>query len=112
MFANISIQPDICHGQACVKGTRIPVHQIVKILANGDSIDDLIREYPTQSYGCSGVSRLCSVFGRRGNIAIGSCRGNSLNIFVDENFPKRTVHVLRECGNDVLDIRGVDESLS
>ncbi|MCD4768517.1 MAG: DUF433 domain-containing protein, partial [Methanosarcinales archaeon] len=23
----ISINPKICHGQACIKGTRIPVHQ-------------------------------------------------------------------------------------
>ena len=31
----ITIDPNICHGQACVKGTRIPVHQIVRMLANG-----------------------------------------------------------------------------
>jgi hypothetical protein len=27
-FERISIDPTICHGQACVKGTRIPVHQV------------------------------------------------------------------------------------
>lgn len=43
----ITIDPRICHGQACVKGTRIPVHQIVHILANGDSIEDLLEEYPS-----------------------------------------------------------------
>jgi uncharacterized protein (DUF433 family) len=42
----ISINPQICHGQACVKGTRIPVHQIVRMLANGDSVEDLLAEYP------------------------------------------------------------------
>ena len=41
----ISIDPNICHGQACVKGTRIPVHQIVRMLANGDTTEDLLREY-------------------------------------------------------------------
>ena len=30
-----------------IKGTRIPVHQIVRILANGDEIEDLIKEYPS-----------------------------------------------------------------
>lgn len=45
----ISIDPNICHGQACVKGTRIPVHQIVRMLANGDTIDDLLTEYPSLS---------------------------------------------------------------
>ena len=48
-FDRISIDPAICHGQACVKGTRIPVHQIVRMLANGDTIEDLLSEYPALS---------------------------------------------------------------
>jgi uncharacterized protein (DUF433 family) len=47
MNSRISIDPNICHGQACVKGTRIPVHQIVRMLANGDSIEDLLKNYPS-----------------------------------------------------------------
>ena len=47
MHERISINPTICHGQACIKGTRIPVYQIVSMLANGDSIDDLLKAYPT-----------------------------------------------------------------
>jgi uncharacterized protein (DUF433 family) len=43
----ITIDPNICHGQACVKGTRIPVHQIISMLANGDTIDELLTEYPS-----------------------------------------------------------------
>jgi len=46
-FERISIDPTICHGQACVKGTRIPVHQIVRMLANGDTVEDLLAEYPS-----------------------------------------------------------------
>jgi uncharacterized protein (DUF433 family) len=30
-----------------VKGTRIPVHQIVRMLASGDSVEDLLAEYPS-----------------------------------------------------------------
>jgi uncharacterized protein (DUF433 family) len=48
-FDRVSIDPNICHGQACVKGTRIPVHQIVRMLANGDTVDDLLAEYPSLS---------------------------------------------------------------
>ena len=47
MHERISIDPDICHGQACVKGTRIPVHQVVHMLANGDTVEDLLSEYPS-----------------------------------------------------------------
>ncbi len=46
-FDRISIDHAICHGQACIKGTRIPVHQIVRMLANGDTVEDLLAEYPT-----------------------------------------------------------------
>jgi uncharacterized protein (DUF433 family) len=43
----ISIDSKVCHGQACIKGTRIPVHQILRMLANGDTIEDLLQEYPS-----------------------------------------------------------------
>ncbi len=46
MFHRISIDPNICHGQACIKGNRVPVHQIVGMLANGDSIESLLKAYP------------------------------------------------------------------
>lgn len=47
MNDHISIDPTICHGQACIKGTRIPVHQILGMLANGDTIEELLEEYPS-----------------------------------------------------------------
>jgi len=31
MYNRISINPEIYHGQACIKRTRIPVYQIVRI---------------------------------------------------------------------------------
>ena len=47
MYERISINPKICHGQVCVKGTRIPVHQVIGMLANGDTIEKLLKEYPS-----------------------------------------------------------------
>lgn len=53
MFTNmsvnksISINPKICHGQACIRGTRIPVHQIIRMLANGDTVEELLGDYPS-----------------------------------------------------------------
>jgi len=47
MYERITIDPNICHGQACIKGTRIPVHQIIGMLANGDTIEELLQEYPS-----------------------------------------------------------------
>ncbi len=47
MNNHISIDPNVCHGQVCIKGTRIPVHQVVHMLANGDTIEELLEEYPS-----------------------------------------------------------------
>jgi uncharacterized protein (DUF433 family) len=47
MIERISVDPRICHGQACIKGTRIPVYQILHMLANGDTVEELLQEYPS-----------------------------------------------------------------
>jgi uncharacterized protein (DUF433 family) len=47
MYERISIDPKICHGQACVKGTRIPVHQIIRMLASGDKAEEILDDYPS-----------------------------------------------------------------
>ena len=46
MFEKISVNPDVCHGQPCIKGTRIMVWLILAYLANGDSIEDILQAYP------------------------------------------------------------------
>ena len=50
MSDRIAIDPNICHGEACVKGTRIPVHLILRMMANGDSESDLLTEYPSLTH--------------------------------------------------------------
>jgi len=47
MYERISIDPKICHGQACIKGTRIPVHQIIRMLASGDKSAEILEDYPS-----------------------------------------------------------------
>lgn len=43
----ISVDPEICHGQACVRGTRIPVSVILDNLATGLSYEDILHSYPS-----------------------------------------------------------------
>jgi uncharacterized protein (DUF433 family) len=43
----ISVDPSICHGKVCVKGTRIMVSVILDNLAAGESADSILRSYPT-----------------------------------------------------------------
>ena len=43
----ISIDPKVCHGKPCIKGTRIMVWIIVGCLANGDSVEEVLVAYPS-----------------------------------------------------------------
>ena len=38
--------PEICHGQLVFKDTRVPVSTVLTFLAMGDSIQDIIRNWP------------------------------------------------------------------
>jgi uncharacterized protein (DUF433 family) len=43
----IDSNPAVCHGAACVKGTRIPVSVVLDNLAAGLLPDELVRSYPS-----------------------------------------------------------------
>jgi len=43
----ISINPKVCHGRPCVRGTRIMVWLVVQYLANGDSMDEILAAHPS-----------------------------------------------------------------
>jgi uncharacterized protein (DUF433 family) len=43
----ITIDPNICHGKPCIKGTRIIVSVILDNLANGMKEEDILSSYPS-----------------------------------------------------------------
>lgn len=43
----ITVDPAICNGKPTIRGQRITVHTILGFLAAGDSIDDILEQYPT-----------------------------------------------------------------
>lgn len=43
----ISIDPENCHGQPCVKGTRVLVTVVLDALAAGVAPEVIVRHYPT-----------------------------------------------------------------
>lgn len=47
MHERISIDPKICHGKACIKGTRVMVSVVLDNLAAGMSAEEIVASYPT-----------------------------------------------------------------
>ena len=45
----ISVDPDVCHGKACIKGTRVMVTVILDNLAAGLDAGEIVESYPTVS---------------------------------------------------------------
>jgi uncharacterized protein (DUF433 family) len=44
---HIAVEPDICHGQACLIGTRVLVSVVLDNLAAHVSPEEIVRSYPT-----------------------------------------------------------------
>ena len=46
VWEHISVDPNICHGKPCIKGTRLLVSVILGVLAAGTSFDEILEEFP------------------------------------------------------------------
>ena len=46
MPERITIHPDVCNGRPVVRGTRIAVQTVLEFLGAGDSVEDVLEEYP------------------------------------------------------------------
>ena len=42
----ISVEPAVCHGRPCIRGTRIFISVILDNLAAGGSADEILESYP------------------------------------------------------------------
>jgi uncharacterized protein (DUF433 family) len=46
LLKRITIEPDKCGGQPCIRGMRIRVKDIMELLAAGATIEEILRDYP------------------------------------------------------------------
>jgi len=44
---HITVDPDICHGKPCIKGTRVMVSVILDNLAAGQTTEEITQSYPS-----------------------------------------------------------------
>jgi uncharacterized protein (DUF433 family) len=46
LLARISVDPNICFGKPCIRGTRIWVSLVLDMLASGLSTEEILADYP------------------------------------------------------------------
>lgn len=44
---HITVDPNVCHGKACIRNTRVMVSVILDNLAAGQEPEDILKEYPS-----------------------------------------------------------------
>ncbi len=49
LLSRISVDPKVCFGKPCIRGTRIWVSLILDFIANEMSFEDILEEYPQLS---------------------------------------------------------------
>ena len=43
----IGIDPNVCHGKPCIKGTRVMVSVLLDYLSAGEAEDEILKQYPS-----------------------------------------------------------------
>lgn len=46
MTNRITVDPAICGGEPCIKGTRIPVYIVLDHLAAGEDYEEILKNFP------------------------------------------------------------------
>jgi uncharacterized protein (DUF433 family) len=47
LLERISIDPAVCHGQPCIRGTRVLVTVLLDALAGGMTTAEIVEQYPS-----------------------------------------------------------------
>ena len=91
LLKRISVDPNVCFGKPCIRGTRIWVSLILDFLANKMTIEEILEEYPQLTvddiyaaiaYGAEMTRE------RYVEIPMSCC----VKFKLDENFGRRTQH--------------------
>ncbi len=45
LLQRITVDPEVCHGKACVRGLRYPVSWLLELLSSGMTQDEILADY-------------------------------------------------------------------
>ena len=67
----ITVDPNVCHGRACIKGTRIMVSVVLDNLAAGLTPDEILQSYPSLTLeAVRAAIAYAAELGRGGGVAL------------------------------------------
>lgn len=46
MFERIAVEPQVCSGKPCIRGTRIMIKNILGLVAGGYDLEKILKTYP------------------------------------------------------------------
>ena len=46
----IDINPAVCHGRPVIRGTRVMVSQVLGALSGGDTVQEVLEDYPSLTH--------------------------------------------------------------
>jgi uncharacterized protein (DUF433 family)/predicted nuclease of predicted toxin-antitoxin system len=98
LLDRITINPEVCGGKPCVRGTRIWVSLILDFLADGMTEAELLAEYPQLVR-----DRVWSGSGARAHHT-GSNRPDRVKLKLDENLGRRGLELLKASGHDATTV--------
>ena len=101
----IIVDPEIHHGEPCIKGTRIPVSVIVRSVADGMTQDEIIDAYlQLKKESVQAALAYAADIVRQEVFLPLAGQNMALKVTVDEDLPRQAVQLLREQGYDAVSV--------
>jgi uncharacterized protein (DUF433 family) len=64
-LTRITFDPQVMGGKPCIRGMRVTVGTMVGLIASGETVDDVLADYPYGARGYLGGTFLCGLESRR-----------------------------------------------
>ncbi len=104
---HITVDPEICHGKACITGTRVLVTTVLDNLATGLDSEEILRSYPSITReAIQGRRVLRRGTGERTGGAVVGVVG--MRFKLDENLPSELANLFHQAGHDAVTVLDQD----
>ena len=101
----VLIDPQICHGKPCIRGTRVMVSVVLDYLKAGESAEEIRRQYPAlTAEDIHAAASLCRVARARRGRATPAYGCGGMKIKLDENLPTALAELLQAAGHDAMTV--------